>query len=421
MRSRLWITFCLILLLFGLSAYLSWPKTAVLPFGSHRDVSLKEGLDLRGGASLTYQADTGKVPAGQVSNAMQGVRSIIEQRVNGLGVTEPEIRLISLSGKPAISVDLPGVTDVATAKQIIGSTAKLEFKDQAGTVVLQGTNLAPNGATAQPQQSASGVASASSWEVDVNLTPDGTKKFGDATTSNVGKQIGIYLDDQLISAPTVNSAITSGPAVITGNFTVTQAKQFAQQLNYGALPVPISLVQESSVGASLGADAIARSLIAGLIGILLLAIYLIAYYRVPGLLAVLAITVYATLNVALYKLIPVTLTLAGIAAFIISIGIAVDTNILTFERLKEELRMGKPVPVAVQQSFKRAWTSIRDSHIAGLISATIIFIFGSGSVRGFALVLIIGTLLSLFSAITVTRNWMLLLAGSRFQNLLKHF
>ena len=421
MRRRLWITFCLILVLIGLTSYISWPKTAKLPFGSHHDISLKEGLDLKGGASLTYGADTSKIPAGQVSNAMQGVRSIIEQRVNGLGVSEPEIRLISLAGKPAISVDLPGITDVESAKSIIGSTAKLEFKDQTSKVVLQGTDLSPNGATAQPQQSASGISSASSWEVDLNLTTDGSKKFAEATTANVSKQIGIYLDDQLISAPTVNSAITSGPAVITGNFTVAQAKQFAQQLNYGALPVPISLVQESTVGASLGSDAIARSLIAGLIGIILLAIYLIAYYRVPGLLAVLAIAVYATLNIALYKLIPVTLTLAGIAGFIISIGIAVDTNILTFERLKEELRMGKPVPVAVQQSFKRAWTSIRDSHIAGLISATIIFIFGSGSVRGFALVLIIGTLLSLFSAITVTRNWMLLLAGSRFQNLLKNF
>ena len=419
MRRRLWITFCLILVLIALTSYLSWPKTSVLPFGKHHDISLKEGLDLKGGASLTYQADTSKIVAGDVSAAMQGVRGIIEQRVNGLGVTEPEIRLISLSGKPAINVSLPGITDLSTAKGIIGSTATLEFKDITGNVVLKGTDLATNGATAQPQQTSSGIASASSWEVDINLTSVGTKKFADATTANVGKQIGIYLDDQLISAPTVNSAITSGPAVITGNFTVNQAKQFAQQLNYGALPVPISLVQENSVGASLGSDAIARSLIAGLVGILLLAAYLIAYYRVPGILAVLAIAVYATLNIALYKLIPVTLTLAGIAGFIISIGIAVDTNILTFERLKEELRLGKPVPVAVQQSFKRAWTSIRDSHIAGLISASIIFIFGSGSVRGFALVLIIGILLSLFSAITVTRNWMLLLAGSRFQNLLK--
>ena len=419
MRRRLWITFCLILVLIALTSYLSWPKTSVLPFGKHHDISLKEGLDLKGGASLTYQADTSKIAAGDVSAAMQGVRGIIEQRVNGLGVTEPEIRLISLSGKPAINVSLPGITDLSTAKGIIGSTATLEFKDITGNVVLKGTDLATNGATAQPQQTSSGIASASSWEVDINLTSVGTKKFADATTANVGKQIGIYLDDQLISAPTVNSAITSGPAVITGNFTVNQAKQFAQQLNYGALPVPISLVQENSVGASLGSDAIARSLIAGLVGILLLAAYLIAYYRVPGILAVLAIAVYATLNIALYKLIPVTLTLAGIAGFIISIGIAVDTNILTFERLKEELRLGKPVPVAVQQSFKRAWTSIRDSHIAGLISASIIFIFGSGSVRGFALVLIIGILLSLFSAITVTRNWMLLLAGSRFQNLLK--
>jgi len=178
------------------------------------------------------------------------------------------------------------------------------------------------------------------------------------------------------------------------------------------------LVQEQSVGASLGSDAVNQSLIAGLIGIVLMFLFIIGYYRWCGLIAVLSLMVYALLNIAVYKLAPITMTLAGIAGFIISMGIAVDTNILTFERLKEELRMKKPMPIAINEAFRRAWTSIRDSHIAGLISATLIFLFASGSVRGFALVLIIGTLLSLFSAITVTRTWMLLLAGSRFQRFL---
>jgi preprotein translocase subunit SecD len=420
MRPRLWITFCFILVLAGFAFYVSLPRTTTLAFLDHRDVALREGLDLKGGASLTYLADTSGIPASQVGQAMQGVQDVIENRVNALGVTEPEIRLTSLSGKPAISIDLPGVTDVANAKSIIGSTAKLEFKDETGTTVLEGTDLAQNGASAQPQQTTSEVSQANDWEVDVTLTSAGTKKFAAATAANVGKQIGIYLDNQLISAPTVNQVISDGQAVITGNFTAAEAKQFALQLNAGALPVPINLVSEESVGASLGGDAVSASLIAGTIGIFLLLAYLIVYYRFPGVLAALAVLLYAALNIALYKLIPVTLTLAGIAGFIISIGIAVDTNILTFERLKEELRLGKPVPLAVQQSFRRAWTSIRDSHLAGLISAIIIFSFGSGSVRGFALVLIIGILLSLFSAITVTRNWMLLVAGSRFHNLLKY-
>jgi len=424
MRQRLWITFILILLLAAGSVYVSLPRTSSLFHGkvaSLSDISLRQGLDLKGGATLLYTADTSKVGSGNVSNAMNGVRNIMEQRVNALGVTEPEIRLTTVDGKQAIEVDLPGVTDVTKAKQIIGATANLEFKDPSGNVVLQGSDLQPNGASAQPAQSAAGTSSlTNTWEVDLTLTSEGKQKFATATANNIGQQIGIYLDGTLIEAPTVQSAITNGQAVITGSFTAQQAKDFALQLNSGALPVPVTLVQENTVGASLGQDAIAKSLLAGVIGVILMAIYLVGYYRFLGVFAMLALGLYAALNIALYKLFGVTMTLAGLAGFIISLGIAVDTNILTFERLKEELRMGKPMAVAVQQSFRRSWTSIRDSHLAGLISSTIIFLYGQGSVKGFALVLIIGTLLSLFSAITVTRTWMLLVAGSRFQNLLKN-
>ena len=422
MRSRLWLTFGLIVLLTALATFISLPRTSYLKLGSvYRDISVKEGLDLRGGASFTYVADTGSLSGGQLNDAMDGVRSVIDGRVNALGVSEPEIRRTKVGGKEAIAISLPGVTDIAKAKEIIGSTAKLEFKDETGQVVLTGTDLIPNGADAAPQQAAStstNLTSNNNWQVNITLSSTGSDKFAKATAANIGKAIGIYLDNQPISQPTVQSAITGGQAVITGNFTASQAKDFALKLNSGALPVPINLVQESSVGASLGSDAISRSLVAGLAGLLLLFVYLISYYKVPGLLASIGLILYAFINIALYKLLPVTLTLAGIAGFIISLGISTDTNILTFERLKEELRLGKPLALAVQQSFKRSWTSIRDSHIAGLISASVIFLFGSGSVRGFALVLLIGTLLSLFSAITVTRNWMLLLAGSRFSRLL---
>ena len=418
MRQRLWITFSLIIVLACFVAYTAWPKTTSIP-GVSSDISPRLGLDLKGGAHLVYEADTSKV-TGSVSDAMEGVRNVFNGRVNTLGVTEPDIRISTTDGKPSMIVDLPGVTDVATAKQILGTTAKLEFKDGSGNIVLEGSDIVPDATTAQPSQAASttGLAATNQWEVDVQMTSDGTTKFAQATTANVGKQIGIYLDDKLISAPTVQQAITDGKAVITGSFTAQTARDFALQLKSGALPVPVSLVQEQTVGASLGADAISASVFAGIIGIFLILIFMIAYYRFCGILASLALVLYSLINLAVFKLFHVTMTLAGIAGFIISIGIAVDTNVLTFERLKEELRTGKPVPVAVMESFRRAWTSIRDSHIAGLISASIIFLFADGSVRGFALVLIIGTLLSLFSAITVTRNWMLLVAGSRLQKFL---
>jgi len=359
------------------------------------------------------------VAGGQVGTAMQGVRNVIENRVNALGATEPDIRLTTIGSKQGIDIDLPGISDVTTAKNIIGSTAKLEFRDSSGNVVLEGSDLQPGGATANVSTTSTGTTSTTGdWEVDLTLTPAGTTKFATATAANIGKTIGIYLDNTEIEAPTVQQAITGGTATISGSFTAAQAKQFALELNSGSLPVPITLVQEQTVGASLGSDAISQSVMAGVIGLILITLFLIGYYRWCGLMAMLSLTVYAFINIALYKLLGITMTLAGIAGFIISMGIAVDTNILTFERLKEELRMKKPVAIAVQESFKRAWTSIRDSHVAGLISGTIIFIFGSGSIRGFALVLILGTLLSLFSAITVTRTWMLLVAGSKLRGIL---
>ncbi|MEI6477955.1 MAG: protein translocase subunit SecD [bacterium] len=420
MRRRLWINFALILVLAAAAAFISLPATQSLRIGSmYRDVSLREGLDLKGGAHLVYEADTSKIDSANVGAAMNGVRDVIEARVNGLGVTEPDIRLSSVGSKPAIIIDMPGVSDIEKAKGLIGSTAKLEFKDATGKVLMEGSDLEPQGASAAPANNSTATAAkANSWQVNITLTSTGKDKFAKATAANIQKQIGIYLDDKLISNPTVNSAITDGSAVISGSFTAQQAADFALKLNYGALPVPIHLTQEQTVGASLGSDAIHQTLIAGIIGILLIFLFIIAYYRWCGVVATLALVVYALINVMLYKLLPVTMTLAGIAGFIISMGIAVDTNILTFERLKEELRLGKAMPVAIQEAFKRAWTSIRDSHVSGLISAVIIFSFASGPVRGFALVLIIGTLLSLFSAITVTRTWMLLIAGSRFQKLL---
>ena len=418
MRRKLWITFSIILLLTAFASYINWPKTGQI-FG--RNVNLSEGLDLKGGAYLVYAADTTGISSADTTAALEGVRTVFEGRINTLGVAEPELRIGNSGGQPTLIVSLPGVTDIAKAKSLLGTTAKLEFRDTSNNLVLEGKDIVPESTVAEPAQSAStsGLASASTWEIKLTLTDEGKTKFATATSANIGKQIAIILDNTVISAPTVQSAITDGTAIITGNFTADSARSFAQQLQSGALPVPVKLIQEQTVGATLGNDAVRESLVAGIIAVLLVMIFMIAYYRWCGLIASLALIVYVMLNVMVFRLLPVTLTLAGIAGFIISIGIAVDTNILTFERLKEELRIGKPMPLAIKEGFRRSWTSIRDSHIAGLISASIIFIFATGSVRGFAVVLIIGTLLSLFTAITVTRNWMLLIAGSKFQNLLK--
>ena len=418
MRRKLWITFSIILLLTAFASYINWPKTGQI-FG--RNVNLSEGLDLKGGAYLVYAADTTGISSADTTAALEGVRTVFEGRINTLGVAEPELRIGNSGGPPTLIVSLPGVTDIAKAKSLLGTTAKLEFRDTSNNLVLEGKDIVPESTVAEPAQSAStsGLASASTWEIKLTLTDEGKTKFATATSANIGKQIAIILDNTVISAPTVQSAITDGTAIITGNFTADSARSFAQQLQSGALPVPVKLIQEQTVGATLGNDAVRESLVAGIIAVLLVMIFMIAYYRWCGLIASLALIVYVMLNVMVFRLLPVTLTLAGIAGFIISIGIAVDTNILTFERLKEELRIGKPMPLAIKEGFRRSWTSIRDSHIAGLISASIIFIFATGSVRGFAVVLIIGTLLSLFTAITVTRNWMLLIAGSKFQNLLK--
>ncbi|MBI2645400.1 protein translocase subunit SecD [Candidatus Uhrbacteria bacterium] len=248
-------------------------------------------------------------------------------------------------------------------------------------------------------------------EVGLEFNDDGKKLFGDITTRNVGKPVAIFLDGIAISTPNVQQAITDGSAVINGDFTTQEAKKLAQNLNTGALPVPITLISQQTVGASLGNESLTKSLKAGLIGFLLVALFMISFYRLPGILAVLALCIYTALVLALFKLLPVTLTLAGIAGFILSIGMAVDANILIFERMKEELRWGKSLDGAVKDGFKRAWTSIRDSNISSLITCVILFWFSASLIKGFALTLALGILLSMFSAIVITRITLRLVAG----------
>jgi len=252
-------------------------------------------------------------------------------------------------------------------------------------------------------------------EIDLQFNEEGAKLFEELTSKNVNKRIAIYLDGQPISAPTVQEAISGGKARITGTFTLEEAKTLVKRLNAGALPVPIKLINQETIGASLGKISLMQSLLAGLIGLLAVAVFMMLWYRLPGLLAVLALLVYTAVVLAIFKLIPVTLTLAGIAGFILSIGMAVDANILIFERTKEELKSGKSLGGAIDEGFKRAWTSIRDSNVSSLITCLILFWLGTSVIKGFALTLAIGIVISLFSAITVTRTFLKLTGGTKLE------
>lgn len=416
----MFLALILLLAIFGL--YIDSPKTQILwpkgPSFFKQNIELKQGLDLKGGSHLVYEADLSKLAKDtDVDQAILGAISVLTDRINGLGVAEATVQPTTIGSKEAIIVELPGVNDLAKAKELIGSTAKMEFKDNQGNVVVEGGDLVPGAAKVTFDQQQTNISR--SPVVSITFTNKGKDKFAKATSSNVGKVITIELDDKVISAPTVQAAITDGSAIITGNFTVDEAKFLAIQLNAGALPIPIQLIEERTVGASLGTDAVKMSLLAGLLGMFLVFLFMIFYYKLPGLVSAFALIIYAILVLAVFKLLGIVLTLAGIAAFIIGIGTAVDANILIFERMKEELRDNKTLIISIQEGFKRAWSSIRDGNISHILVALILIWFGTGSVRGFAIVLIISILMSLFTAISVSRIFLLLIASGKFAKFLK--
>lgn len=380
------------------------------------------GLDLSGGSHLVYEADISVVPEGGVSEAMDSLRDVIERRVNLFGVSEPVVQVqrsgfVGGSGEQLI-VDLPGVTDVDEATKMIGQTPLLEFKvenpeasqdlevGEDGQVVIDlDKQFMATELTGRYLKRATLEFDINTREPQVTLQFDetGTKLFAEITKNNIGKIVAIYLDGAPLSTPVVRDEISDGQAVISGAFTPAEAKLLVGRLNSGALPVPIALVSKQTIGASLGENAVYAGVRAAVIGFILLVLFLIFWYRLPGLVAVLSLCIFVSLMLLLFKLIPVTLTAAGIAGFIIAIGIAVDANVLIFERVKEELRAGNTIVDAVKFGFSRAWLSIRDSNISSLITATILFWFGTTLIKGFALTLGMGILVSMFSAITVTK------------------
>ncbi len=375
-----------------------------------RDFAIKLGLDLQGGTHLVYQADTSAIEDANRASAVEATRVNIEKRINLLGVSEPLIQTSKVGDAYRIIVELAGVTDVNQAINTIGQTAQLEFYEPKFATASSQQDFRPTGLTgkdlklAQVQFNSGNANSTGQPVVSLEFNSEGTKKFAQITQKNIGQPVAIVLDNNLVTAPTVQTAITDGKAVISGNFTVATAKTLAIELNAGTLPVPIKIIAQRNVGASLGSDSIARSIVAGVIGLVIIAIFMIVNYGLKGLLADVALLIYILVSLAVIRLIPVTLTLAGIAGLILSIGMAVDANILIFERIKEELRWGRPLNSALELGFHRAWNSIRDSNVSSLITASILFWFGSGSVRGFALTLIVGILVSLFTSITVTRT-----------------
>jgi len=378
------------------------------------------GLDLQGGSHLLYETDTSKIKQEDLNDALASVRDIIEKRVNYFGVSEPVIQNIKAGNKYRISVDLPGISDVNTAITLIGRTAMLGFFEE-GTDSAKIASSSPiflrltkdTGLTGKDVKKATVEFDSQSGKPQVGLsfTNLGAKLFGEITQRNIGKAVGIFIDQIPISTPTVQTAIMDGSAVITGNFTVNEAKKLAITINSGALPLPIKLIEQRNIGPTLGASEVKKSIFAGAIGLAMVLFFMIVYYKKLGIIASMALLIYGLLSLAIFRLIPVVLTLSGVAGFILSIGMAVDSNILIFERIKEEQRKGQKFNIAIRVGFGRAIDAIKDANITTLTVAFILFnplnwefLPQFGMVRGFALTLAIGVGTSLFTGVVITKR-----------------
>lgn len=380
----------------------------------------KLGLDLVGGSRIMLEAKTTDSIRKITPEVMSRLQFAIESRVNKLGVSETSVAQI---GEKRLLVEIPNVTDLKEAEAFLGKTALLEFKqpvfDEKGQPKRDKTGILlwePTGLTGEDLKSAQiGSDQTGQWTVSLEFNGKGANKFAELTQKLVGQQMAIFFDGEEISAPVIREAIFGGRAEISGGssgFKYEEAEKMVNLLNAGALPVPSDIIEENTVGPTLGADSIEKSKFAGLIGIGFVMLFMILIYRVPGIIADIALIVYGLILFALFKAIPVTLTLAGIAGFILSVGMAVDANILIFERTKEELRAGRNLFTAINSGFDRAFTSIFDSNMTTVLTCIILYFLGTSVVKGFALTLAIGVLVSMFTAITVTRNFMHLIFGA---------
>lgn len=397
-----------------------------------KDLDLKFGLDLAGGASLLFNIDTSTVKKEDISSAIESLKNNIERRINLFGVSETNVQIVKQENEYRLKIELPGVENVSSAIKLIGTTAQLKFKGEieippeatatatfndvfAKDTGINGSNL--NRASVQLNPNTSEP------EVLLEFDDEGAKLFATATEELLNKRIAILLDDEPITyPPTVNSVITDGKAVISGSFDNKTARELAVQLNAGALPLQINLIQQSQIGATLGKDSINKGIFAGIVGLILVSIFMVGNYGKLGLIADIGLIIYGLITLALYRLIPVTLTFPGIVGFILSIGMAVDSNILIFERMREETRKGKNWNNAMELGFGRAWDSIKDANACTIITGLILlnpfnwpFLNTSGMVRGFAVTLILGIIIGIFTGVFVTRNLLRVLAKEKIQ------
>lgn len=375
-----------------------------LAFVSPLAHSIRQGLDLQGGTHVVLEAeDTEDAKVNE--DAMGRVVKIMEKRVNELGLTEP---LIQRQGDRRVIIELPGIKDPDKAIQVIGKTAMLEFKDEAGNTVLTGTDL--KDAKEQTDQQNQNL-------VSLEFSDEGGKKFADLTTKNVGKKISILLDGEVLTAPNVKEPITGGKAVITGSRTLEEAHNLAILLRSGALPVKVNIIETRTVGPTLGQDSKDKSEFAFAIGIGAVLLFMMLFYRLSGFIADISLMAYVVMLLFILKMLDATLTLPGVAGIILSIGMAVDANVLIFEHFKEEFRSGKTLRLSMDAGFKRAFTTIFDSNITTIIAAVVLFFFGTGTIKGFAITLGLGVVLSMFTAITLTQYMLkLLIASNMFSN-----
>lgn len=399
----------------------------------YKKFELKQGLDIQGGIQVVLQADMSQIDEADRVVALESAREIILRRVDMYGLAEPIVKTLVSENDYRIVVELPGLNDPSQALELVGQTALLEFQlvrysvvdpldtaensgelevelPQQPTVTLEQTGL-----TGSQLKRSNIQFDQTTGEplVAIQFDDEGRELFASITTENEGESLAIVIDNQVLMAPVIQSPIINGQATITGGFSLEEAEKLSIQLNAGALPVPISVLEQRNVDATLGAESIQKSTYAGVVGIALVMLFMIIYYGMKGFLASIALTVYAILTVAVYKLIGVTVTLPGIAGLLLSIGMAVDSNILIFERMKEELRLEKPFAIALELGFGRAWDSIKDANLATIITALILinpmdfsFLNSGGMVRGFGITLLIGVMLSLFTGVVVTRTLM---------------
>lgn len=429
-----WIRITILVLLIAFAAAVDWPKGVHIQLPKpkvsfekkspyvrltkngnlinySRDINIKQGLDLQGGSHLVYNVDMSQVAEKERTDALASLQKVIENRVNAFGVSEPVIYTGKNGSDYRLTVELAGVKDTQAAMDLIGKTAKLDFRELDSTgqafqkTDLSGSELTKATVAFDPNTNEPYIA--------IEFNADGAKKFGAITGRNINKPVGIYLDDQLISYPTVNQEIDGGKAQITGKFTYTEARNLAIQLDAGRLPMPISIAEQRTVEATLGQDSIHKSIVAGIIGILVVSLFMIIYYRLLGVFSTIGLALYLVFTIALFKLFAITLTMGGVAGMILSIGMSMETDVLVFERIREELRNGRSFAHASTLGFSRAWTSIRDSNAVSLIICGLL-IWAGGSVRGFAIVLALGIVVGLTTTFMGTRALIDLTANRKF-------